>query len=80
MNNSDRPAMPIAIDNGDGSINYMHGISKREHFAAMAMQGMLSCTDDGDCEMHSAGVFSGHLSRNAVEFADALLKALEESK
>jgi len=82
MNNSDMPAMPNLEGLDVNDEPYQHtvytGLTKREHFAAMAMQGMLSNTNEGDCNMHRAGSFCGHLSRNAVEFADALLKELEQ--
>lgn len=79
MNNADMPAMPSNDrykKTVDGLVS--DGLTKREHFAGLAMQGMLSATDEGDCRMHESGVFTGHLSRNAVEFADALLKELEK--
>ena len=48
------------------------GLTKREHFAAMAMQGLLSATD-------ASGEWSGTGSAagQAVIEADALLAALE---
>ena len=76
MNNSDMPAMPVTDSNGP----FMQpagpsvGLSKREHFAAMAMQGLMS-----------AGIAGRHnrlevLIPEAVRAADALLKALEEAE
>lgn len=70
MNNSDMPAMPLAINNGDGSTTYKFGLSKREHFAAMAMQGF--CTNGTD------NICLDYYSQMAVKHADALLAALEE--
>lgn len=52
------------------------GLTKRELFAAMAMQGYMA----------SVGVVGGHMPRDediarySVEAADALLAALEETK
>ena len=74
MNNADMPAMPL----GGATIGLNHtnrttrGLTKREHFAAMAMQGLMS-----------AGVPGSHnripeLIPEAIAAADALLKALEE--
>jgi len=40
MNNSDMPAMPFV--EGDGACSVAMGLSKREYFAARAMQGLLS--------------------------------------
>ena len=64
MNNADMPAMPIprGVYNDDTA-----GLTKREHFAGLAMQGLLS--HYGDSYIHYLA---------AVEFADALLKALEQ--
>jgi hypothetical protein len=83
MNNSDMPAMPqsimkpnsvyqqeYALKGSDASITIEYtGLTKREHFAAMAMQGVYAggtneATYDGIAEM-------------AVKAADALLAALE---
>lgn len=56
------------------------GLSKREYFAAMAMQGVLAdsyimdlirCDDDKDTASFVAGL--------AVEYADALFEALEKT-
>ena len=57
MKNADMPAMPT---------DYWSGLTKREHFAAMAMQGMLS-----------AGNAPANIGNNAVFYADRLLEALE---
>ena len=48
------------------------GLTKREYFAAMALQGLLSTDND-----HSPHNWYGEKS---VELADALIKALNESK
>ena len=67
MNNADMPAMPHDIVFGKGyPLNYdPTGLTKREHFAGLAMQGLLA---------HYGTVVN---ETCAVEFADALLKALE---
>ena len=76
MNNGDMPAMPLK----SGNIEWNHetgwrrigdsGLTKREHFAAIAMQGLLAAGSyDKATEKHTSGV--------AVRHADALLKALE---
>lgn len=64
------------------SVSY-DGLTKREHFAGLAMQGLLSC----DAFAESTKKLSQERRKNpseiisgiAVEFADALLAALEES-
>ena len=75
MNNADMPAMsqPVTLNEygettvaSDMSTDYM-GLTKREHFAGLAMQGLLS---------HYGDSYTHYLA--AVEYADALLKALEQ--
>ena len=70
MSNADMPAMPHDIVFGKGyPLNYdPTGLTKREHFAGLAMQGLLA---------HYGTVVN---ETCAVEFADALLKALEQDK
>ena len=78
MNNGDMPANPanttganrIWKDSDDktrGTIQ-ASGLTKREHFAAMAMQGF--CALDGPCTPEQAAYV-------AVRYADALLAELE---
>lgn len=40
MKNADMPAMPLPL--GSETSSGQDGLSKREHFAAMAMQGILA--------------------------------------
>jgi len=49
------------------------GMTKREHIAAMAMQGLLSNSTTPDTT-------SVYIARSAVLYADALIKKLEETK
>lgn len=48
-----------------------YGLTKREYFAAMALQGLLANAS------HSRNPIHAH---DAVQFADAIIKALNESK
>lgn len=48
-----------------------HGMTKREYFAAMALQGLL-------CDVRSSGSFENYAS-DAEAYADALIKALNEN-
>ena len=77
MNNADKPSMaqPVTLDaycfNGDITVASDHdtdymGLTKREQFAGLAMQGLLA---------HYGTVVN---ETCAVEFADALLKQLEQ--
>lgn len=64
MNNDD--AFPTIVPQDWHSVD--HGLSKRELFAAMAMQGMLACPD-------SSGSFA-EIANWSVRYADALLAEL----
>ena len=72
MNNADMPAMaipPVQFTDVDGSrlvATGTNGLTKREHFAGLAMQGLLA---------HYGTVVN---ETCAVQFADALLKELEQ--
>jgi hypothetical protein len=54
------------MDYGDGKPHEFPGLTKREYFAAMAMQGYLAGGDGDDAEMQSMAVYQ----------ADALIEAL----
>ncbi|AHK11809.1 hypothetical protein S349_19 [Shewanella sp. phage 3/49] len=70
MKNADMPSMPV-MDESD--IHGQHyGLTKREHFAAMAMQGL--CSHSGDYHL------AEDIAYDAVMYADALLKELENTK
>ena len=71
MNNSDMPAMPFV--EGDGPCSVATGLTKREHFAGLAMQGILI----SDPQQSSS---SRYIARQALEVADALLAALEQEQ
>jgi len=82
MKNGDLPAMPIhlteaiirAAENGaDEIVNRVSGLTKREQFAAMAMQGILAKHGDDDYQREQIASY-------AVAHADALLKELERTK
>ena len=74
MNNADMPAMPHDIVFGKGyPLNYEPtGLTKREHFAGLAMQGVMA--NEEEYPKWS------DLARASVAAADALLKALEQDK
>lgn len=67
IKNGDLPAMPTQVNGGD----IFGGMTKREQFAMAAMQGILAC-DNSE--------FTHIAAQRAVEFADALLAELENSK
>jgi len=75
MNNSDMPAMPLTTDQIDYSqrgFGY-DGLTKREYFAGLAMQGVMSA--DVYAEMSK-----DDCAKTAVANADALLAELEQEQ
>ena len=68
--NRNAPAYPCGQDVTMGLWKPETGLTKREMFAAMAMQGILASDDR----------LSGNVARWAVEYADELLKELEKTK
>jgi len=76
MNNADMPAMPIEINGyGQYAPEAHTGLTKREHFAAMAMQRWLArCAN----VPHHAQLDPEAMASVAVSMADALLKELEK--
>jgi hypothetical protein len=76
VKNADMPAMPISEEETDrfneGVLIYT-GLTKREHFAAMAMQGILAGNVWNEVTMDSP-------ESEAVRLADALLAELEKTQ
>lgn len=81
MNNSDKPAMPAIAANNDEFLSAHDydpansGLTKREHFAAMAISSVLDKYNP-----YESGDFDSSdwdcVAKNAVGIADALLKEL----
>ena len=67
MKNSESPVYPAEIKNGECIFKYL-GLTKREYFAGLAMQGLCA---DTNCK-------SSMIPEIAVELADELLKQLEQ--
>jgi len=85
IKSGDMPAMPqneaFSVSNDFNSSEDMGGIglTKREQFAAMVMQGLLSNSVMGDSGLHkNHNEWVKDISEAATEFADALLAKLEE--
>lgn len=78
--NGSLPASPCKLELNNGFVASFHGLSKRELFAAMAMQGLLANPDvmigmrdaSKDLGMDSDALVAG----TAREVADALLAEL----
>lgn len=81
MKNADNPAMPVslAIDTGgdlwsSADMVAGAGLTKREYFAGLAMQGLLSGT--GNYPIISSTIMA--ISTMSVQTADALLEELDK--
>lgn len=75
MNNGDKPAYPISEEETnrvDALVNIYFGLTKREMFAAMAMQGMASYHGT-----QGMGNTCSSTAERAIELADELLKQLQ---
>lgn len=71
MTNQNDNAFPYVSFNSEGQHNCIeYGLTKREYFAAMAMQALI----------HSHAHAENVCAENAVIYADALIKQLNESK
>jgi len=74
MDNKNLPAYPTPFLTGQGlpeAMGPFDGLTKREYFAAMAMQGMVTHTGT-----YGLGNDPGSMATRAVECADALLVEL----
>lgn len=72
MKNGQEPAFPIVID--DVSKNqFVHtGLTKREYFAGLALQGMLAVYAGNDVNLPNIDA----AAKQSIEYADALLAEL----
>jgi hypothetical protein len=86
MNNADMPAMPTGLIHEDvfnsegefcGTVEARYvGLTKREHFAGLAMQGLCHAIDSQGTWAHDAET----VADAAVTYADALLAQLDKGK
>ena len=75
MENSNIPAFPVKLRDGekyDGHSN-IDGLTKREYFAGLAMQGMMA--HNGPYGITNG---PGNIAERSVEIADALLVELDK--
>lgn len=76
MENADKPISPVANEYGHlthemhHESNSLSGLSKREYFAGLAMQGILANNDEIP--------FAENIAKISIKFADELLKQLEK--
>lgn len=74
----DQPAFPLASTEYSDEYGFWSGLTKRELFAAMAMQGfVLHYTGYVKCNFDTAPDETAH---RAVQYADALIEELEKGK
>ena len=69
-------AFPYCVWNGDDHAGHINGLTKREYFAAKAMEGMLA-NPTGKVNYGYKGKHEDAIAEAAVVLADALLAALE---
>lgn len=85
MENSKQPINPTPYQNQDGTIQHdvYFGLTKREYFAGLAMQGLMASMTEMRANGNSVNIHSGmceNLAIECVDMADALLDALSKSK
>jgi len=69
MKNGDKPSQPLQAQDPNGDLRAPeHGLTKREYFAALAMQAMIS----------RDVVIPSKIAKDAINFADRLLAELEK--
>jgi len=73
LNNADKPAHPVKPEVIQGNQQVYIGLTKREQFAAMAMQGLLAAMTSTD----ASRIIARNIASNSIEIADALLEGLE---
>jgi hypothetical protein len=78
MNNADKPTCPTPHINSDGRVQFdiYLGLTKREYFAGLAMQGLLVNYKE-HCHFGN-DEWQPMVSELAVKCADELLKQLEQ--
>ena len=80
MKNADKPTYPLEFKK-EGSYNtegWSNGLTKREYFAGLAMQGLLANCNGGMTSGGSRTFSPNGISELALLHADELLKQLEE--
>lgn len=86
MENKNQPAFPVLEMQSVAGNQFLDctaaGLSKREHFAGLAMQGLLSCIEmqrwlQTDSR-YTGQNFAEVVAINSVEFADSLLTELSK--
>ena len=87
MEKRDEPINPCTIKGRQGfadmpsiSTRDVYGLTKREYFAGLAMQGLLANPNTGRIEKGRRVINQEEVANNSLLFADQLLKTLENIK
>ena len=71
MDKGNEPTHPHLVHTPGGGVDYKKGLTKREYFAAMALQGLLPTNISQSIEEDA---------KNAVKLADILIEELNKTK
>ena len=77
MKNADKPINPVLTQSPSLQNDTSLGLTKREHYAGLAMQGLLANSYGGMTSGGSRTFSPNEISELAVLHADELLKQLE---
>jgi hypothetical protein len=83
MKNSNKSVFPfIELNEITGKpFDQQFGLTKREHFAAMAMQGILSNSNQVEkFQVNDWGIDSNRVAQCAIDCADELLRQLDNQQ
>ena len=75
MKNADKPIYPVLTQSPSLQNDTSLGLTKREHYAGLAMQGLISSCDWNFTTFNKDLIEA--TSKNAIDLADELLKQLE---
>lgn len=79
--NGARPINPIITENAKSELICEEiGLTKREYFAGLAMQGLLSNSYSNGFSQPLSEYDSKSIAKFSIEYADELLKQLEKNK
>ena len=78
MKNADKPINPVLTQSPSLQNDTSLGLTKREYFAGLAMQGLISSCDWNFTTFNKDLIEA--TSKNAIDLADELLKQLENEQ
>ena len=76
MKNADKPINPVLTQSPSLQNDTSLGLTKREYFSVLAMQGLLALPDKGTYSSFDEAI--ERICEVSVKFAEELLKQLEE--